>query len=65
MKIIGAYRIFYMKTLDLNNRHRGKEKFRQSLKKDLCEALQEVKDIEAGKASALTMDDLYKELKKE
>lgn len=40
----------------------GKEQFKQSLKKDLQEALQEVKDIEAGKVKALTMEDLYAEL---
>ena len=38
----------------------GKEQFKQSLKNDLREAMQEVKDIEAGKVKALTMDDLYR-----
>lgn len=40
----------------------GKEQFKQSLKNDLREAMQEVKDIEAGRVKALTMDDLYAEL---
>lgn len=39
----------------------SKEQFKQSLKNDLQEALQEVKDIEAGKVKGLTMDELYAE----
>lgn len=39
----------------------GKEQFKQSLKNDLQEALQEVKDIEAGKVKGLTMDEVYAE----
>lgn len=40
----------------------SREQFKQSLKNDLREAMQEVKDIKAGKVKALTMDDLYAEL---
>lgn len=40
----------------------SREQFKLSLKNDLREAMQEVKDIKAGKVKALTMDDLYAEL---
>ena len=40
----------------------GKEQFKQTLKNDLQEAWQEMKDIKAGKAEPLTMEDLYAEL---
>ena len=49
-----------MDTIELNNlKYMVIEEI---LKNDLKEALQEVKDIEAGKVKALTMDDLYAEL---
>ena len=40
----------------------SREQFKLSLKNDLREAMQEVKDIKAGMVKALTMDDLYAEL---
>lgn len=42
-----------------------KLKFKAELKADLAEALQELKEEKEGKASFMTMDDLYSELAKQ
>lgn len=43
----------------------SKNDFRKTLKKDLQDALKEVKEAEEGKIQLGTMDDLYKELEAE
>lgn len=43
----------------------AKLRFKEELKADMTEALQELKDAKEGKTVLMTMDELYKDLAKE
>lgn len=52
----------YIKQVKEASVENGKEQFKQQLKNDLREALHEMHEMDAGKAKAYTMDELYAEL---